>query len=79
MCFHRFVATALIPLGGLLSPGHVWNHGGPESMVDVTAMIGALLLLYMGRRTARRAATEPPDSVAQRNAAGERHAAVSAE
>jgi len=60
--------TAAIPLGSLLAwavpAAGSWVHTSPSSLgVDLTALVGALGLVWMARSTARRVRGGPPDSV----------------
>ena len=58
------VACLLVPFASALAiVGIGWNHGGATWGVDMTAIAGAVLLLYLAPRASRRAAAAPTDSV----------------
>ena len=60
------VATGLIPIvsiASLVIPGLGWNHGGAGAIVDLTAALGAGLMLFLAHKTSLRIKSAPIDSI----------------
>ena len=57
------LAIPLASLTGAFIPGIGWNAGGYTSIVDVTALVGACLLIYTATKTRSRIRKSPVDSI----------------
>ncbi|MCW8125551.1 PepSY-associated TM helix domain-containing protein [Microbulbifer halophilus] len=59
-------ATLAIPSASLVSalvPELGWNHGGSTYLVDLAAVVGALALVVLARKTAERIRSAPAESI----------------